>query len=111
MKLKVTNRGVYDAGGQMVDIGTILDVDSETIPAYLVNKAEIVEGSEIKGKRGKQPVTNPARYQAQANGEAFAIVDGSGVEVASLQSQEDVDVFNSMSDEDKAAFVSDQKKA
>lgn len=53
MKMEVTRRGVYDAKGEKIEIGTVLTVKGDTVPGYLLNKAV-----EVKGERTE--ITNPA---------------------------------------------------
>lgn len=38
MKLEVIHKGVHDAKGNRVEVGAVIDVDGDTIPAWLVNK-------------------------------------------------------------------------
>lgn len=40
MKMKVNRRGVYDAKGEEIKIGTVLEIDGDKVPGYLLNKAE-----------------------------------------------------------------------
>lgn len=54
MKVKVTEKGVYDAKGERVPVGTVLSVKGDELPAYLVGKA-VADGA--------QAVTNPAKTQ------------------------------------------------
>ena len=54
MKYEVTRRGVYDAGGKMLEIGAVVEADGDTMPGFLVGKAAPV-------KSGKVAVTNPAK--------------------------------------------------
>lgn len=43
MKMKVTQKGVYDAKGQRIDVGTIIDVKGDKVPGYLVGKSAPVD--------------------------------------------------------------------
>lgn len=38
MKLEVIHKGVHDAKGNRVEVGAVIDVDGDTVPAWLVNK-------------------------------------------------------------------------
>lgn len=60
MKYEVTRRGVYGEDGQMIEIGTEIDVKGDDIPGYLVGKAAPV-------KAGKVAVTNPAKEALPAD--------------------------------------------
>ena len=56
MKLEITKKGYHDKAGRKVDVGTIINVKGDEIPAGLVNKCRVV--SETKGKTA---ITNPAQ--------------------------------------------------
>lgn len=43
MKVKITKKKVYDSKGKEVPVGTVLNLEEDTIPAFLVNKCELVE--------------------------------------------------------------------
>lgn len=43
MKVKVTMPKAHDADNKPIPVGTILDIDGDVMPAFLVNKAEIVD--------------------------------------------------------------------
>jgi len=55
MKLEVTQKGVHDAKGQRVAVGDVIEVDGDTVPAWLVNKVR--PAGETSGKK---LVVNPA---------------------------------------------------
>lgn len=42
IKVKITRQGVHDQDRQPVPVGAVLTLDGSTLPAWLVNKAEIV---------------------------------------------------------------------
>lgn len=63
MKYEVTRRGVYGADGEMIEIGTEIDVKGDEMPGYLVGKAAPV-------KAGKVAVTNPATNALPADKKA-----------------------------------------
>ena len=48
MKLEVIQKGVHDAKGNRVEVGAVIDVDGDTIPAWLVNKVRAA--GETSGK-------------------------------------------------------------
>lgn len=56
MKFEVTGRGVYDAKGKAIEPGTVIKVDGDEVPGWLINKGQVVAAA--KGKR--EAVTNPA---------------------------------------------------
>lgn len=58
MKMEVTRRGVYDAKGNEIEVGTVVDVKGDKVPGYLLNKA-----IEVKEKR--TAITNPAEKPVQ----------------------------------------------
>ena len=53
MKLKITKPGYHDKNSKPVEVGTIVSVSGDRIPASLLNKCEVV-GEETEGK---EPVT------------------------------------------------------
>lgn len=53
MKLKVTKPGYHDQDGNPVEVGTIITVKGDEIPASLVNKADVVTDD----AKGKEPAT------------------------------------------------------
>lgn len=63
MKCKVTEKGVYDAKGERIPVGTVLNVKGSKIPPYLVGKA-VADGADA--------VTNPAKTQKRIGLEAQA---------------------------------------
>lgn len=50
MKIKVTEAGVYDQNGEMIEVGTVLTVKADAMPDSFVNKAVIVDEPKPKGK-------------------------------------------------------------
>lgn len=56
MKIKITEQGVHDQNGDEIELGTVLDVNGDDVPGWLVNKGEVV--AEAKGKTA---VTNPKK--------------------------------------------------
>lgn len=59
MKMKVTRRGVYDAKGEEIKVGTVLEIDGDKVPGYLLNKA--VETDDAVG------IINPAAAGTEAS--------------------------------------------
>lgn len=61
MKIKVTERGAHH-GGKAIEVGTVFEIEGDTIPSFLVGKVMVL-GSREKAKpipEGKTAVTNPA---------------------------------------------------
>lgn len=56
MKIEITEKGVYDAKGELIEVGTELTVRGDEVPAWLVNKCRVIGEA-----KGKTPVTNPAK--------------------------------------------------
>lgn len=53
-KYEVTKRGVYDADGNQIPVGTEIEAKGDDMPGYLVGKA-------VPVKSAKVGVTNPAK--------------------------------------------------
>lgn len=53
MKLKITKPGYHDQDGKPVEVGTIVTIKGDGIPASLLNKCEVI-GDE---SAGKEPAT------------------------------------------------------
>lgn len=102
MRIKITGGGIYDGKGQEIPVGTELTVKEE--PTAWAGRFETIEGD---GK-GKTSVTNDGLKAEHHGGGKFNITEGETVLLSGL-SKADADAFNGMSDEDKAAFVADQK--
>jgi hypothetical protein len=51
MKVKITEKGVYDNEGKPLDVGTEITVEQEgdDVPAWLLNKAEVIAEKPAKG--------------------------------------------------------------
>ncbi|TXH18081.1 MAG: hypothetical protein E6R03_02785 [Hyphomicrobiaceae bacterium] len=62
MKAKITQKGVYDEKGQVIPVGTIVNVKGDTLPGYLVSKAEVLESGQ------RVAVTNPKSDDTQPGG-------------------------------------------
>lgn len=50
MKIKVTEAGVYDQNGDMIEIGTVLIVKADEMPDSFLNKAVVVDEAKTKAK-------------------------------------------------------------
>ena len=53
MRLKITKSGYHDKDDQPVEVGTIITVKGDDVPAALVNKCEIIADD----AKGKEPAT------------------------------------------------------
>jgi hypothetical protein len=87
MKIEITEKGVHDAKGKPIAVGTIIEVKGEAMPAWLLNKAVEVKG----GKASKQIVVNPDADMADLLKQAAEL----GIEVnkdapMSLQMEEEL---------------------
>jgi hypothetical protein len=56
VRIEITEKGVYDAKGKAIPVGTELTVKGDSVPAWLVSKGRIVVEKTAKSA----PVTNPA---------------------------------------------------
>lgn len=56
MKVKVKEKGVHDAKGQPVEVGTIINVKGDEVPGYLIGKGEVLDHAEPT-----EAVTNPVK--------------------------------------------------
>lgn len=66
MKLKITKPGYHDKNGKPVEVGTIVPVSGDQIPASLLNKCEVV-GEDTKDKdwaTGQNPGPTVEEYVA-----------------------------------------------
>jgi hypothetical protein len=54
MKYEITKRGVYDAKGEMIPVGEIVEAEGDETPGFLIGKA-------VPVKAAKVAVTNPAK--------------------------------------------------
>ncbi|WP_420478240.1 hypothetical protein [Brevundimonas sp. FT23028] len=111
MRIKITGSGIFNSEGQEIEVGTELDVKNE--PTGWAGRYEIISGGNTKGKKG---VTNPKDGDTKGlkaehhGGGKFKITRGEETLLSDL-SKADADAFNALSEEDKAAFVADQKKS
>ncbi len=114
MKYEVTRRGVYDAKGEMIEIGTEIDVKGDTVPGYLVGKSVPVKGS------GKVAVTNPkdgalpaaetgpkGPFTVKDDGAGWhGVYDADDNKVKSLR-KDDAEAFAGLSADDQVAFLTE----
>ncbi|KQW79722.1 hypothetical protein [Brevundimonas sp. Root1279] len=116
MRIRISHPGIFDGAGKEIEVGTEVDVTTE--PKGWEGRYEVVSGKMPPPKDAKTAVTNPAKAKTadttlkaeHHGGGKFRITQGEEVLLSDL-SKADADAFNGLSDEDKAAFVADQKKA
>ncbi len=111
-----TSSGIYGADAKEIEIGTELTVKEE--PTGWAGRYDVIDGSasddKAKDKGGaKTAIVNPAEakapFQAKDKGGGWwAIYDADGKEMKSLR-KDDAEIFNALSDEDKAAHVANVK--
>jgi hypothetical protein len=59
MKIEITEKGVYDAKGQPIPVGTEMNIKGDTLPSAFLNKARIIAEKPAKAEK-VAAVTNPA---------------------------------------------------
>jgi hypothetical protein len=93
--------GIYGADGVQIPVGTEMTLKEE--PTAWAGRYRVVGNT-----KGKTAATG---LKAEHHGGGkFNITEGETVLLGDL-TKADADAFNALSDEDKAAFVADQKKA
>ncbi len=107
-----TSSGIYGADAKELEIGTELTVKEE--PIGWAGRYDVIDSTDAKDKGGaKTAIVNPAEakapFQAKDKGGGWwAIYDADGKEVKSLR-KDDAEIFNALSDEDKAKHVATLK--
>lgn len=104
MKIEITAGGIYDGEGKEVPIGTKFDVKAE--PEGWVGRYRVVSGT----TEGKTAVVNPVGYAVTEKGQGWYVITKDGEEVTKSFRKADLDGFETMTDEDKGAFVELHKK-
>lgn len=66
MKAQVTESGVYDQKGAVIEVGTVINVEGDELPPYLINKAAPVV------KAGRVAVVNPKADEAIVSADTVA---------------------------------------
>lgn len=112
----LSSTGIYGKDGKEMEVGAVLDLKEE--PQGWAGRYDILDGADgsdkAKDKGGaKTAIINPAEakapFQAKDKGGGWwAIYDADGKEVKSLR-KDDAEIFNALSDEDKAAHVANLK--
>lgn len=136
MRIKITAGGIHDGEGKEIKIGTELNVadpevgeDGEPLaPHPWAGRFEVISGGE---KPGKTAVTNPKGGEKPGNDQPpaefvppvgpftakekspgwWSIFDGADQPVGKSVRKNDLDGFDSLSDDDKLAFATESAKA
>lgn len=104
----LTSTGIYGKDGVEMEVGHELTVQDE--PRGWAGRYDVVSGGDTDGKT---PVLNPdqsAGYAVKDKGGGWFVVVKGDDEVTKSFRKDDLDGFESMSDEDKTAFVELHKK-
>ncbi|MCW0014902.1 MULTISPECIES: hypothetical protein [Rhizobium] len=86
-----------------IPIGTEIDVEKE--PTDWVGRYEVVSGS----TEGKEPILNSA-YAVESKGGGYSVITKDGEPVTKGLRKDDLEGFDTLSEEDRAAFVELHKK-
>lgn len=108
MKIEITSGGIYNGKGEEVAIGSIVEVKAE--PVGWKGRYRIISG----GSEAKTAVVNPAPeasgYAVKESSAGWYVITKDGEEVTKSFRKADLDGFDTMTDEDKGAFVELHKK-
>lgn len=102
MKIEITRAGVFDQDGNEIEVGTELDINGDTVPAWLVNKGRVI----AEGK-GKTAVTNTSGAERQARLKEIAMGLADGDFIAS--GAPDVGKVNELLNEGETAFTAAER--
>lgn len=113
MKIEITAKGIYGAPTKEnktgeIAVGTVIDVKEE--PKAWDGRYRVVSGGSTDGK---EPVTNPADekgWSVKKKGGGYSVVTFDGEEVTKSLRKDDLEGFEDLSNEDKAAFAELHKK-
>jgi hypothetical protein len=102
MKIEITAGGIFGAEGE-IPVGTVIEVKSE--PKGWAGRYRVVSDG-----KGKTAVINPAAgYAVTEKSPGWYVVTKDGEPVTKAMRKTDLEGFETMSDEDKEAFVELQK--
>ncbi|WP_416066097.1 hypothetical protein ACK9YZ_07020 [Rhizobium sp. ZK1] len=104
-----TSSGLYGAPSKENPSGEIpigMEIDVEKEPTDWVGRYEVVSGS----TEGKEPILNNSAYAVEAKGGGYYVVTKDGEPVTKGLRKDDLDGFDTLSEEDRAAFVELHKK-
>lgn len=100
MKIEITAGGIYDGEGKEVPIGTTFDVSDE--PQGWNGRYRVLS----KDGEGKTAVTNPASaYAVAESSPGWFVITKDGEPVTKKLRQSDLEGFDTLSEEDRAAFA------
>lgn len=123
MRIKITKGGIFGGDGKEIPVGTELSVadhDDET-PNPWAGRFDVLSGGDTKGKKAvtnpkggdtksDEPPAGPFTVEDGGNG-WWSILDAKGEKVGKGLREDDAKAFDTMSDEDKAAFAAEHAKA
>jgi hypothetical protein len=98
MRIKVTGRGIYGGGGE-IGIGTEIDV--RNVPAGWAGRYEVITGNPVPAAKA---IVNDG-FKIVDKGRGWFVITKGRDEVTKSLRADDVEGFDEMSAEDKAAFV------
>jgi len=109
MRIRITGGGIYDGEGKEIPVGTFVTVGEE--PTAWAGRYEIISGD----GEGKTAITNGeppvGPFTVSDGGKGWwSILDAKGEKVGKGLREDDAKAFDTMSDEDKAAFVVEHAK-
>lgn len=105
MRVEITQPGVR-AKGKELKVGDVIDVKGDTMPPSLVNKAVEMKGEKTAiTNPAVDPVHQPVGYAVSETSPGWFVITKDGVPVTKKLRQSDLDGFDTMSDDDKAAFA------
>lgn len=100
----LNSTGIYGADGKELPVGHELTVKEE--PKGWAGRYDVLSGGDTKGKTA---VTNPAPattgYAVKEKGSGWYAITKDGQEVTKSLRKDDVEGFDELSDDDKAAFA------
>jgi hypothetical protein len=103
----LTSTGIYGKNGEEMPVGHEMEVENE--PKGWAGRYDILSGGSTDGKT---PLTNPDQtgYAVKDKGGAWYVITKDGAEVTKSLRKGDLEGFDTLSDEDKAAFADLHKK-
>ncbi|KQV31136.1 hypothetical protein [Rhizobium sp. Root1204] len=101
----LNSTGIYGKNGEEMPVGHEMEVAEE--PKGWAGRYDILSGGPVEGS---EAITNLAGYVVKDKGGAWFVITKDGEEVTKSFRKADVEGFDTMSDEDKEAFVDLHKK-
>jgi len=97
----LTTTGIYGKGGTEMAVGEELDLENE--PVGWAGRYDIISGGSTEGKT---PVTNPASaYAVSETSPGWFVITKDGEPVTKKLRQSDLEGFDALSEDDRAAFA------